>query len=87
MFLPHITERKISHIYDTHSVRFVGVAILNFVDPALLLSIYGIACSVFSLGIALATGRAGVGCLFGLFFFESICYPVRSLFTTPIAKS
>lgn len=56
--------------------RFVGVAILNFVDPALLLTIYGIACSVFSLGVALATGKAGIGCLFGLFFFESICYPV-----------
>jgi FHS family L-fucose permease-like MFS transporter len=55
--------------------RFVGVLILNYVDPALLLSFYGVACCVFSLGVALATGNAGIGCLFALFFFESICYP------------
>ncbi|KAF8160943.1 major facilitator superfamily domain-containing protein [Crassisporium funariophilum] len=55
--------------------RFVGVLILNFVDPALLLSIYGVGCSVFSIGVAFAPGKAGVGCLFALFFFESICYP------------
>ncbi|KAF8904376.1 MFS general substrate transporter [Gymnopilus junonius] len=55
--------------------RFIGVFILNFVDPALLLSIYGFACCTFSVAIAFATGQAGVGCLFGLFFFESICYP------------
>ena len=56
--------------------RFTGTLILNFVDPALLLSIYGVSCCVFTLGVALATGKAGVGCLFALFFFESICYPV-----------
>ncbi|KAF9474569.1 MFS general substrate transporter [Pholiota conissans] len=55
--------------------RFVSVLILKFVDPALLLSIYGIGCCTFSLGVALASGKAGIGCLFGLFFFESICYP------------
>ena len=55
---------------------FVGVGLLNYVDPALLLSLYGIACCTFSLGAAFAPGRAGVGCLFTLFFFESICYPV-----------
>ena len=54
----------------------MGTLILNFVDPALLLSVFGVSCCVFSLGIALATGKAGVGCLFALFFFESICYPV-----------
>ncbi|KAJ3511227.1 hypothetical protein NLJ89_g4230 [Agrocybe chaxingu] len=55
--------------------RFTGVLILKFVDPALLLSVYGFACCAFTLGVALATGHAGIGCLFGLFFFESICYP------------
>jgi len=55
--------------------RFIGVLILNYVDPALLLSFYGVACCVFSIGVALATGKAGIGCLFALFFFESICYP------------
>lgn len=56
--------------------RFVGVAILNFIDPALMLSIYGVACAAFALATAYAPGKGGVGCLFGLFFFESICYPV-----------
>ncbi|KAI0703379.1 MFS general substrate transporter [Cerioporus squamosus] len=56
--------------------RFVGVVLLNFVDPALLLSFYAIACSVFAVGVAYGPGKAGVGCLFAVFFFESICYPV-----------
>ncbi|KAH9858758.1 MFS general substrate transporter [Lenzites betulinus] len=56
--------------------RFVGVVLLNWVDPALLLSIYAVACCAFSLGVAYGPGVSGVGCLFALFFFESICYPV-----------
>ncbi|EIM83077.1 MFS general substrate transporter [Stereum hirsutum FP-91666 SS1] len=55
--------------------RFVGVIILKWVDPALMLSVYGVACMVFSLAVALSSGWAGVGCLYVLFFFESICYP------------
>jgi len=55
--------------------RFVGVCILNFVDPALLFTIYALACSTFAFAIAFAPGKAGIGCLFALFFFESICYP------------
>ncbi|KAM5532845.1 hypothetical protein V8D89_013486 [Ganoderma adspersum] len=56
--------------------RFVGVVLLNFTDPALLLSIYSVACMIFSLGVTFGPGKSGVGCLFALFFFESICYPV-----------
>ncbi|KAL4250026.1 Major Facilitator Superfamily TsgA-like protein [Abortiporus biennis] len=56
--------------------RFIGVGLLNFIDPALLLTIYGIACSAFSMAVAFSPGVAGIGCLFTLFFFESICYPV-----------
>ncbi|KAF5322584.1 hypothetical protein D9619_001515 [Psilocybe cf. subviscida] len=55
--------------------RFVSVVILKFVDPALLLAIYAAGCCAFSLGVAFAPGLSGIGCLFGLFFFESICYP------------
>ncbi|KAF4621336.1 hypothetical protein D9613_000548 [Agrocybe pediades] len=55
--------------------RFIGVGILQFIDPALLLSLYAIACCIFSLAVSLAPGIAGIGCLFALFFFESICYP------------
>ena len=56
------------------------MVILNFVDPALVLSFYAICCSVFCLGVALVTDRSGIGCLFALFFFESICYPVGGSF-------
>ncbi|KAF5351952.1 hypothetical protein D9756_007434 [Leucocoprinus leucothites] len=57
------------------AARFIGVVILNFIDPALLLSFYGVMCCMFSLLVALIPGRPGVGFLFCLFFFESICYP------------
>ncbi|KZT26820.1 MFS general substrate transporter [Neolentinus lepideus HHB14362 ss-1] len=55
--------------------RFTGVAILNFIDPALLLSLYGMCCIAFSIGVSQTSGWGGVACLFCLFFFESICYP------------
>ena len=41
-----------------------------------MLSIHSIACMAFALGVAYGPGDAGVGCMFALFFFESICYPV-----------
>jgi MFS transporter, FHS family, L-fucose permease len=66
--------------------RFISVLILNFVDPALLLSLYGFMCTAFSLGVSLASSRAGVGCLFGLFFFESICYPVSDLLPNVVLR-
>lgn len=55
---------------------FAGVVLLKWIDPALLLSIYAIACATFALGVTYGPGKSGVGCLFALFFFESICYPV-----------
>ena len=57
--------------------RFVGVVLLRWIDPAFMLSFYSFACMTFALGVAFGPGDAGVGCLFALFFFESICYPVR----------
>ncbi|KAF9028117.1 MFS general substrate transporter [Hymenopellis radicata] len=55
--------------------RFVGVVILNFIDPALVLSLYAFCCSLFCLLVVELKGWSGVGCLYALFFFESICYP------------
>lgn len=52
------------------------MVLLNWIDPALLLSVYSVACMTFSLGTTFGPGKSGVGCLFTLFFFESICYPV-----------
>ncbi|KAK0459166.1 major facilitator superfamily domain-containing protein [Desarmillaria tabescens] len=75
-----ISKSKASQLFSfcqiTFTVgRFVGVAILNFVDPALLLTFYAICCCVFCGSVAGLPGQAAVGCLFALFFFESICYP------------
>jgi FHS family L-fucose permease-like MFS transporter len=55
--------------------RFIGVAILNFIDPALLLAVYGFCCSLLCLLVSQLPGYRAVGCFFCLFFFESICYP------------
>ncbi|KZP34229.1 MFS general substrate transporter [Athelia psychrophila] len=57
------------------AARFISVVILNFVDPAVLLAIYAMGCAAFSIGVSQASGHAGVGCLFMVFCFESICYP------------
>ncbi|KAK7687190.1 hypothetical protein QCA50_009694 [Cerrena zonata] len=64
--------------------RFIGAGLLNYLDPALLLSIYGFACTAFSLGVTFGPGKTGIGLLFTLFFFESICYPV--IFTLATAN-
>jgi FHS family L-fucose permease-like MFS transporter len=58
--------------------RFFGAALLRFVDSAFLLSMYGFACMMCCLGVAFGVGRGGIACLYLLFFFESICYPVST---------
>jgi len=55
--------------------RFVGVVLLKWIDPALLLAIYGSMCCIWSLTVALTSGWTGIATLYLLFFFESICYP------------
>jgi len=50
--------------------------ILQYIDPALMLTIHAVACSVFCLLTAELKGTAGVVCLFFLFYFESLSYPV-----------
>ncbi|WVQ81340.1 hypothetical protein IAT38_003463 [Cryptococcus sp. DSM 104549] len=56
--------------------RFLGVIYLHYVDPAFALFINGIGLCVFSILTSTIRGRGGIGCLFMIFFFESICYPV-----------
>jgi len=75
-----ISQSKASTMFSLCQVtftvgRFVGVVILNWVDPALLLSFFAFMCSVSALCVALLDGWTGVGFLYVLFFFESICYP------------
>jgi len=56
--------------------RFVSVGILQYVDPALLWTIHSVMCVAFSIAASQAAGWAGIGCLFVLFYFESISYCV-----------
>jgi len=56
--------------------RFVSVVLLQYIDPALMLSFHALCCTVFCIGTALAREKAGVACLFFLFYFESLAYPV-----------
>lgn len=56
--------------------RFAGVLILQYIDPAFLLAIYAFMCSLASIMVSQLDGWAGVGFLYVLFWFESICYPV-----------
>ena len=65
--------------------RFIGAALLRFVDTAFLLSMYGFACMVCCLGVELGVGRGGIACLYMLFFFESICYPVSTRKSSGVA--
>lgn len=55
--------------------RFIGVLLLNYLDPALLLSFYGCCCTLFAILVSQLPKYSGIACLFLLFFFESICYP------------
>ncbi|KAL4080335.1 major facilitator superfamily domain-containing protein [Scleroderma yunnanense] len=55
--------------------RFVGVLLVNYIDPALVLAFYGCCCTMFSILVSQLPGDSGIICLFFLFFFESICYP------------
>ncbi|TDL26207.1 MFS general substrate transporter [Rickenella mellea] len=55
--------------------RFLTIFVLNFVDPALILTVYATMCSAMCLCVSQLHGKAGVVVLFVLFFFESVCYP------------
>ena len=51
--------------------------VLKYIDPALVLSVYSFLCALFCLLVVELRATGGVGALYVLFFFESICYPVR----------
>ncbi|WVR08902.1 hypothetical protein IAU60_005961 [Kwoniella sp. DSM 27419] len=56
--------------------RFFGVFYLRWIDPSFALFINGIGLCLFSILTATVTGKGGIACLFMIFFFESVCYPV-----------
>ncbi|OXC69725.1 hypothetical protein AYX13_01894 [Cryptococcus neoformans] len=56
--------------------RFLGVVYLRWIDPSFALFVNGVGLCLFSILTATIPGHGGIGCLFMIFFFESICYPV-----------
>ena len=81
-----ISKAKASNMFSicqaTFTVgRFVGVILLNYIDPALLLGYHALMCTLASILVATLSGWSAVVFLYVLFFFESICYPVSSIYS------
>jgi FHS family L-fucose permease-like MFS transporter len=75
-----IDQSKASQLFSFCQItftigRFIGAVMLNFLDPALVLAFYGFCCATFCLLVSQLPGYGAIGCIFALFFFESICYP------------
>lgn len=58
--------------------RFASVPLLAYVYPPLLLGIYGLGATIFAILVSQIGGKGGAFCLFMVFFFESVCYPIVS---------
>ncbi|KAL5528650.1 hypothetical protein ACEPAF_7786 [Sanghuangporus sanghuang] len=76
----NISQSKASTMFSLCQVtftvgRFVGVVILNWIDPALLFTFHAVMCVIASICVATLEGWTAVGFLYVLFFYESICYP------------
>nr|ODO03910.1 L-fucose transporter [Cryptococcus depauperatus CBS 7855] len=56
--------------------RFLGVLYLKWIDPSFALFINGLGICLFTILTATVSGKGGIACLFLIFFFESVCYPV-----------
>ncbi|ODN76862.1 hypothetical protein L202_05452 [Cryptococcus amylolentus CBS 6039] len=56
--------------------RFLGVAYLRWIDPSFALFMNGIGLVIFSILTATVPGKGGIACLFMIYLFESVCYPV-----------
>lgn len=56
--------------------RFIGVVYLRYVDPAFALFVHGFFLILFSILTATLDGKGGIACLYMIFLFESVCYPV-----------
>ncbi|KAG9012629.1 hypothetical protein FRB90_006549 [Tulasnella sp. 427] len=58
--------------------RFVGTAVLSFVDAELVVGIWATMCCVFSVLVSILNGHAAIGCLMTIFFFEAPLFPCKS---------
>ncbi|KAL7420655.1 hypothetical protein Q5752_004606 [Cryptotrichosporon argae] len=56
--------------------RFAGVFYLRWIDPSFALFASGVFLCIFSILTSTVNGYGGIVCLYFVFFFENICYPV-----------
>ncbi|THH07824.1 hypothetical protein EW145_g3114 [Phellinidium pouzarii] len=75
-----ISQSKASTMFSLCQVtftigRFIGVIILQYIDPALMLTFFAAMCFISCTCVSQLSAWTGVGFLYVLFFFESICYP------------
>ncbi|RSH94902.1 hypothetical protein EHS25_004708 [Saitozyma podzolica] len=78
---PPISQATASNMYSGCQAvftlgRFFGVVYLKWLDPAFSLFLNGIGLCLFSILTSTIKGHGGIACLFLIFWFESICYPV-----------
>jgi FHS family L-fucose permease-like MFS transporter len=83
MYTKAQASQMFSYMQITFMVgRFASTPLLRFFNDATILAFYGTMCAVFSLVAALTGGKAGLGSLFIVFFFESVCYPTTFTLAT-----
>ncbi|GAA5908915.1 hypothetical protein JCM6882_005483 [Rhodosporidiobolus microsporus] len=69
------------------AARFASIPLVRFLNPALLVSFYGLFATVFALVASLKGGKPGLAALFLVFVGESIIYPtVFTLATSNLGK-
>lgn len=56
--------------------RFIGTAILTWIQPDFLMMVYASCCILLSVLACFIKGIAGVGCVMVIFFFMSVTYPI-----------
>lgn len=67
--------------------RIASTALLKFFSAPIILVVYGLMCTVFSLAAALTGGKVGMGLLFLVFWGESVIYPTTfSIATSNLGK-
>jgi len=56
--------------------RFIGTALLTWIQPDFMMMVYASACILLSVLAATIRGHAGIGCVMVIFFFMSVMYPI-----------
>ncbi|KAL8281398.1 hypothetical protein RQP46_006082 [Phenoliferia psychrophenolica] len=77
----NVTAAEAAHLFSYCQMtfmagRFLSLPLLHYFYPPAILGIYGTGCFLFAMLTSQIAGNGGTACLFLLFWFESICYPV-----------